>query len=76
MIDLLNELHILLISPFFSSRFLLKILDERLAWNAKPKVDSHNEELIGYMKSAPKPIVRSYFDKITQAFLFLKMKDL
>ncbi len=37
-----------------------KIYDEKLKWEADPKIDSHNEEIVERLKSAPKPIVRLF----------------
>ena len=37
----------------------MKIYDEKFQWRGKARIDSHNEEAIERLKSAPKPVVRN-----------------
>lgn len=57
---------------------LMKIYDEKFQWRGRPKIDTHNEEAIERLKSAPRPVVRKFDLVIINSsvmFLFDKIYD-
>jgi hypothetical protein len=57
----------------------VKIYDEKLKWRANPKIDTHNEQAIERLKSAPKPVVRLFSFNSSSKFYSLQrfmMKNL